>query len=146
MYIFFFYTEPSIVHIELYNPLQIAVSLSEIILGCKHRNSTMANKDPINADAYSDENMIEGTPIEESDNMFAFDEFNLQKIPQLSLDPLEKRVVIIYIYYKYVYTKYTDSDLILHFPLYLFLKIIDRINSCSTKRRIYYYCWLTLYT
>ncbi|CAO3630125.1 unnamed protein product [Cunninghamella blakesleeana] len=85
--------EPSIVQIEIYNPLQIAVSLSEIILGCRYRNSTKASNESVDSESYLDENMIEGTPVEGSDDMFAFDEFNLQKISQLSLEPSEKRVI-----------------------------------------------------
>lgn len=83
--------EPAIVHVELYNPLQVAISLSNIILGCGYRSSTEAISESTTADAYqvmpdcSKQN-------KESADMFDFDEFELQKIDEITLDPLEKKM------------------------------------------------------
>ncbi|KAI8328146.1 ER-golgi trafficking TRAPP I complex 85 kDa subunit-domain-containing protein [Chlamydoabsidia padenii] len=85
--------EPSTVRLELRNPLQAAVTLSKVILGCKYRASIQANKESINVDQFADEEMIEGTPVQDAPGMFDFDDFQLQMIPKLTLDPLENRVV-----------------------------------------------------
>jgi hypothetical protein len=71
----------------------VAVTLSEIILGCKYRAYIKANKESLNTDEYADEGMIEGTPVQDTSDMFDFGDFELQKIPKVILDPLENRVV-----------------------------------------------------
>jgi hypothetical protein len=81
--------EPSTVHIELYNPLQVAISLSNIVLGCDHRTSIETSEHTGQSDM--DENMPEGTPVG-SDGL-DFDAFQLQKIEEMTLEPLEKRTI-----------------------------------------------------
>ncbi|KAI9015852.1 ER-golgi trafficking TRAPP I complex 85 kDa subunit-domain-containing protein [Phycomyces nitens] len=82
--------EPFLVHISLFNPLQVAITLSQLILGCKHRESLQHNTD---ASTESDnEPMIYGTQIEGTD-MYAFDDFELEKVTEIYLEPLEKRMI-----------------------------------------------------
>lgn len=71
-------------HIELFNPLQVAISLGQLMLGCQYQASTEV------ADAY--QVMPEGTQQGDSD-MFAFEDFDLQKINEITLEPLEKKMV-----------------------------------------------------
>ncbi|ORZ15022.1 ER-golgi trafficking TRAPP I complex 85 kDa subunit-domain-containing protein [Absidia repens] len=87
--------EPTTVRLELCNPLQVAVTLSEIILGCQYRTSIQANQESFDTDQFADEGMIEGTPILDSSGMFDFGDFALQKISQVTLDPLEHHFVIL---------------------------------------------------
>ncbi|KAI7886863.1 ER-golgi trafficking TRAPP I complex 85 kDa subunit-domain-containing protein [Mucor mucedo] len=84
--------EPALVHIELYNPLQVPITLSDIILGCQYRKSTTEtpdNDEPV--DAY--QVMPVCKPKQDTPDMFDFDEFELQKIDQVTLEPLEKRMI-----------------------------------------------------
>ncbi|KAI8096946.1 ER-golgi trafficking TRAPP I complex 85 kDa subunit-domain-containing protein [Halteromyces radiatus] len=85
--------EPSTVRVELYNPLQVAVTLSEVILGCQYRESIQANKESLNSDLFADQGMIDGTLMPDTTDTFDFGDFELQKLAQVSLDPLERRVV-----------------------------------------------------
>lgn len=78
-------------HVELYNPLQVAITLSDVILGCQYRKSTEAATEAEQVDAY--QVMPECQPNAESSDMFVFDEFELQKIAEVTLDPLEKKMV-----------------------------------------------------
>ncbi|KAI8994486.1 ER-golgi trafficking TRAPP I complex 85 kDa subunit-domain-containing protein [Pilobolus umbonatus] len=80
--------EPAIVHLELFNPLQISISLSQVILGCKYSESI----DSRNTDVDSDELMPEGTQVEDSD-MYMFDHYELQKYEDITLEAMEKRMV-----------------------------------------------------
>lgn len=85
-------TEPAIVHIELHNPLQVPIELNDIVLGCVHRESMKPSKENRDAKAEAYEVMIEGTPVPDSNEMFDFGgDFHLQKISNLTLEPLEKR-------------------------------------------------------
>lgn len=84
--------EPAIVHIELHNPLQVSIELNDIVLGCVHRESMKPTKESRDAKAEAYEAMIEGTPVPDSNEMFDFGgDFHLQKITNLTLEPLEKR-------------------------------------------------------
>ncbi|KAL7316394.1 hypothetical protein PS15m_005491 [Mucor circinelloides] len=80
--------EPAIVHIELFNPLQVAISLGQLILGCQYQESTEVQE--VTADAY--QVMPEGKQQGDSD-MFEFENFDLQKINEITLEPLEKKMI-----------------------------------------------------
>lgn len=82
--------EPAIVHVELHNPLQVPISLSDVILGCQYRKSTEAVENQ-QIDAY--QVMPECTQSSEASDMFVFEEFELQKISEITLEPMEKRTV-----------------------------------------------------
>ena len=83
--------EPAIVHVELYNPLQVAISLSHIILGCQYRTSTDAATEDTTADPY--QVMPTCQKKADSPDMFEFEHFELQKMLEVTLDPQEKRMV-----------------------------------------------------
>ena len=80
--------EPAIVHIELFNPLQVPISLGQLILGCQYQESTEVQE--VTVDAY--QVMPEGKQQGDSD-MFEFENFDLQKINEITLEPLEKKMV-----------------------------------------------------
>ena len=80
--------EPATVHIHLFNPLQISISLSDIILGCISTDAEVSSAD----ESSLSHDMLFGTHDKETD-MYAFDSFELQKIDELVLDPLERRSV-----------------------------------------------------
>ncbi|KAG0191141.1 Trafficking protein particle complex 8 [Apophysomyces sp. BC1034] len=82
-------TESAIVHIALHNPLQVAITLNELILGCEYRESLQPRKDALTADTY--EPMIFGEHTQ--DDMYDFGEFELQKTQEIILEPLEKRTI-----------------------------------------------------
>lgn len=84
--------EPSIVHVELYNPLQIAITLSDLILGCQYQSETEVQPptDDTNEDMPDCKRLATNT---ESQDMFDFNDFELQKISEVTLDPLEKKIV-----------------------------------------------------
>lgn len=84
--------EPAVVSLELYNPLQIPISFNDIILGCEYRESMKPFKGSRDAEVEAYETMIEGTPIEDT-SMIDFGHFELEKLAELTLEPLEKRVV-----------------------------------------------------
>lgn len=86
----FIYLEPAIVHVDLYNPLQVAISLSDIILGCQYRKSTEVQDTTVDEDQVMPECKQSNS---ESSDMFDFNEFELQKISELTLEPMEKRTV-----------------------------------------------------
>ncbi|ORZ00797.1 ER-golgi trafficking TRAPP I complex 85 kDa subunit-domain-containing protein [Syncephalastrum racemosum] len=85
--------EPATVHIDLYNPLQVPLQLEDIILGCEHRDSMKPSKDKRDAEAEAYESMITGTPIEDSNNMWSFDHFELEKLNEYTLEPLEHKTI-----------------------------------------------------
>ncbi|KAI8641827.1 ER-golgi trafficking TRAPP I complex 85 kDa subunit-domain-containing protein [Parasitella parasitica] len=80
--------EPAIVHIELFNPLQVPISLSQLILGCQYQKSTEVQE--VTVDAY--EVMPEGKQQGDSD-MYEFENFELQKISDIPLEPMEKKTI-----------------------------------------------------
>ncbi|KAI9480322.1 MAG: ER-golgi trafficking TRAPP I complex 85 kDa subunit-domain-containing protein [Benjaminiella poitrasii] len=82
--------EPAIVHIELYNPLQVSILLSDIMLGCQYRTSTEVEK-PTTADA--SEEMPECKQKELNSDMYDFENFSLQKLDKIKLEPLEKMMI-----------------------------------------------------
>ncbi|KAI7861325.1 ER-golgi trafficking TRAPP I complex 85 kDa subunit-domain-containing protein, partial [Spinellus fusiger] len=83
--------EPSVIHIPLFNSLQVSIKLSEMILGCEYRDSLLPSVQvATEADAYDP--MIEGVAVEGT-SMFVFDEFELEKISEIQLEPLEKRTI-----------------------------------------------------
>lgn len=84
--------EPAIVHVEMYNPLQVAIKLNHVILGCQHRESMKPSKEQRNLEAEAYEPMVEGKRVEGSD-MHDFGEFETQMIDELTLEPLERRTV-----------------------------------------------------
>ncbi|KAF7724948.1 Trafficking protein particle complex 8 [Apophysomyces ossiformis] len=81
--------ESAIVHITLYNPLQIAITLNDLILGCEYRESSKPKKDGTVTSI--DDSMISGTHIQ--DDMYDFGEFELQKTKEIILEPLKKRTI-----------------------------------------------------
>ncbi|CAO3654024.1 unnamed protein product [Mucor hiemalis] len=83
--------EPAIVHVELYNPLQVAINLSNIMLGCQHRKSTEAQDTEVEVDAYQVMPVCKQSA--EGTDMFDFDDYELQKIDEITLDPLEKKMI-----------------------------------------------------
>ncbi|CAO3683651.1 unnamed protein product [Rhizopus stolonifer] len=80
--------ESAIIHIELYNPLQISISLSDLMLGCQYKESSK----PQDQTADTDEVMPEGKALGGSD-LYEFEHFKLQKLDVVSLDPLEKKTI-----------------------------------------------------
>ncbi|KAI9315655.1 ER-golgi trafficking TRAPP I complex 85 kDa subunit-domain-containing protein [Dichotomocladium elegans] len=85
--------EPAIVHIELRNPLQVPIDLNDIVLGCEHRESMKPYKEARDPKTEAYETMIEGTLVEGTNDMFKFEDFELQKIANITLEPLEKRQI-----------------------------------------------------
>lgn len=85
--------EPAIVHVELYNPLQVAITLSDLILGCQYQASTEVQPptEDINEDMPNCKPST--TTNNETPDMFDFNDFELQKIGEITLDPLEKKIV-----------------------------------------------------
>lgn len=67
----------------------MSISLGRLILGCQYQKSTEVQE--VTADAY--EVMPEGKQQGESD-MYEFENFELQKINEITLEPLEKKMVI----------------------------------------------------
>lgn len=86
------YLEPSIVHVELRNPLLIPMHLSDMILHCQHRDSMLRSEEK-ETETSANTSMIEGRLVEGTEDMFDFDTFELQKIASLTLDPLETSTV-----------------------------------------------------
>ncbi|KAI8381466.1 ER-golgi trafficking TRAPP I complex 85 kDa subunit-domain-containing protein [Radiomyces spectabilis] len=85
--------EPAMAHITLYNPLQISIQLSHLVLGCKHRASTQRDtKEEADGTADLDETMPQGTPVTGTD-MLSYGDFELQAIPDITLEPLEQRTL-----------------------------------------------------
>ncbi|CAO3682429.1 unnamed protein product [Rhizopus microsporus] len=80
--------ESAIIHVELYNPLQIAITLNSIMLGCQYKASSKSQ----DSETVEHEEMLEGKQIEGSD-LFEFEHFKLQKISSITLDPLEKKTI-----------------------------------------------------
>jgi len=62
--------------------------LGQLILGCQYQESTEVQE--VTADAYHV--MPEGKQQGDSD-MFEFENFDLQKINEITLEPLEKKMV-----------------------------------------------------
>ncbi|KAI8149716.1 ER-golgi trafficking TRAPP I complex 85 kDa subunit-domain-containing protein [Fennellomyces sp. T-0311] len=83
--------EPTIVHIEVINPLQIAIQLNNLVLGCEHRESMKPFREKRSREAEAYDTMVHGTFVEGSDDMFAFGPYELQKISEITLEPMEKR-------------------------------------------------------
>ncbi|OBZ86491.1 Trafficking protein particle complex subunit 8, partial [Choanephora cucurbitarum] len=82
--------EPAIVHIDLYNPLQVPISLSRLILGCKHYGPDVKDSEKTEAaDAY--EPMPDCKPLD--NNMFDFEQYELEKLKEITLEPLEKKTI-----------------------------------------------------
>ncbi|KAI9253330.1 ER-golgi trafficking TRAPP I complex 85 kDa subunit-domain-containing protein [Helicostylum pulchrum] len=82
--------EPAIVHVELHNPLQVSISLSDVILGCQYRKSTEVVENQ-EVDAY--QVMPDCKQSSQASDMFDFEEFELQKISEITLEPMEKRTI-----------------------------------------------------
>ncbi|KAI9271539.1 ER-golgi trafficking TRAPP I complex 85 kDa subunit-domain-containing protein [Phascolomyces articulosus] len=85
--------EPTVVHIEVSNPLQIAIQLNNIILGCEYRESMKPFKEKRDAEAEAYDTMVHGTLTEGSDDMYSFDQYELQQLNEITLDPKEKRLI-----------------------------------------------------
>ncbi|KAI8076416.1 ER-golgi trafficking TRAPP I complex 85 kDa subunit-domain-containing protein [Gilbertella persicaria] len=79
--------EPATVHVELYNPLQVPISLSHLLLGCEYY--TNANEKTATVDAY--QVMPDCKPLE--NGMFGFEHYKLEKINEITLEPLEKKTI-----------------------------------------------------
>ncbi|KAI9276284.1 ER-golgi trafficking TRAPP I complex 85 kDa subunit-domain-containing protein [Sporodiniella umbellata] len=80
--------ESATINIELYNPLQISISLSDLMLGCQYKNSS----EPQKSDESIEETMPEGKQLDDSD-LYEFEHFKLQKMKAIVLEPLEKKTV-----------------------------------------------------
>ncbi|KAG1145052.1 hypothetical protein G6F37_002893 [Rhizopus arrhizus] len=80
--------ESAIIHIELCNPLQIAISLSNLMLGCQYKESSK----PQDYVADTDEEMPEGKQIGGTD-LLEFEHYKLQRLSGVTLDPLEKKTI-----------------------------------------------------
>lgn len=81
--------EPATVHIHLWNPLKISISLSEVMLGCKFSDSELPSD---MEDSEYSQDMVYGTHDKES-GMYAFESFELEKLEELVLEPQERRSV-----------------------------------------------------
>lgn len=86
-----FSLEPAIVHIELSNPLQVAITISNIILGCSYSDPTPTNGKNEEVDAY--QVMPDCTNQKPNSNLFSFENFDLEKISEITLEPLETKTV-----------------------------------------------------
>lgn len=51
------------------------------------------SKDKRDAEAEAYEPMITGTPVEDANNMWSFEHFELQKLNEYTLEPLERKTV-----------------------------------------------------
>ncbi|KAI9496625.1 ER-golgi trafficking TRAPP I complex 85 kDa subunit-domain-containing protein [Zychaea mexicana] len=83
--------EPTIVHIEVSNPLQIAIQLNNIVLGCEHRESIKPFNEKRDPEAEAYDTMVHGTSIDNSNDMYSFGPYELQQINEITLEPMEKR-------------------------------------------------------
>ncbi|KAI8580324.1 hypothetical protein K450DRAFT_237985 [Umbelopsis ramanniana AG] len=81
--------EPATVHIHLFNPLQISISFSDIMLGCMSTDAEVSSAEDESSFSHD---MIFGAHDKETD-MYAFESFELQKIDELVLEPLERRTI-----------------------------------------------------
>ncbi|KAI7902118.1 ER-golgi trafficking TRAPP I complex 85 kDa subunit-domain-containing protein [Cokeromyces recurvatus] len=82
--------EPAIVHIDLFNPLQISISLSHVMLGCQYQTSIDAQESKMD----TSEEMPECKQKQDSNSdIFNFDYFSLQKLDEITLEPLEKKTI-----------------------------------------------------
>ncbi|KAL1917610.1 uncharacterized protein VTP21DRAFT_4003 [Calcarisporiella thermophila] len=83
--------EPVLIHIELYNPMQVQLTLSDIILGCTHQATPRV----------PDTEALEVVPdypegqVTENDGEWtmACEDYLLEQIKELILEPLEHRVI-----------------------------------------------------
>ncbi|KAI8335602.1 ER-golgi trafficking TRAPP I complex 85 kDa subunit-domain-containing protein [Blakeslea trispora] len=82
--------EPAIVQIDLYNPLKVPISLSHLILGCQHYDQTIKDADKRETVDH-DQPMPDCKPLE--NNLFDFEHYELEKIQEITLDPLEKKMI-----------------------------------------------------
>ncbi|KAI8068329.1 ER-golgi trafficking TRAPP I complex 85 kDa subunit-domain-containing protein [Gongronella butleri] len=80
--------EPCTVHFECHNPLQVAVTLSKLVLGCQYGASVKLNA---TKSAFLEDTMVPGTPND--DGMLDLGDFQVQLLSQVHLDPLERRTV-----------------------------------------------------
>ena len=92
-----FFLEYFFVHITLENPMQNPINLNNIMLDCEHisqsndeNNSTSINELTINEDkTQSGKSTNNGEP-----QMMRFDNFDLETLPEVSFDALEKKTVM----------------------------------------------------
>lgn len=81
--------EPATVYTRLFNPLQIAISLSDIILGCQYSDSESPSE---LTDIPLSGEMIYGQH-DKSTGMYVFENFELERLDELVLEPQEVREV-----------------------------------------------------
>ncbi|ORX43881.1 hypothetical protein DM01DRAFT_1295694 [Hesseltinella vesiculosa] len=79
--------EPCTVHIECYNPLQVAVTLSKLVLGCQYRESTKWQE----LEGPAEETMVTGDL--DGNDMIDLGDYKVQWLAQVHLDPLERRTI-----------------------------------------------------
>ncbi|KAI8984692.1 ER-golgi trafficking TRAPP I complex 85 kDa subunit-domain-containing protein [Mycotypha africana] len=86
--------EPTIVHIQLYNPLLVALQLSDLILGCQYKKPDATNNENGDREEKIDHTIMpEGKPKENDADMLEYENYDLQTIQSLTLEPLEKATI-----------------------------------------------------
>ncbi|GAB5587594.1 hypothetical protein Unana1_02494 [Umbelopsis nana] len=126
--------EPATVHIRLFNPLQISITLTDLILGCKFTDTEL----PPDLDDTSDsEDMIYGYHDQGTD-MYTLESFDLEKQDEIVLEPQEVRPITLKIVprkegsMRITGIHYTFNKLVHSF--HKFVKKGSRLNDTKEQR------------